>query len=105
MRKDFVMEDCIENPNVGCQQDSKQTSRNKRKALAKNKGKGSARLGIRNSKSPKSSKSHKQLSHSTEGKSDLLLSTEGLGNGNQVEYGEDFDKVNSFAKVRMGHLV
>ena len=57
----------------------KQTSGNKRKALAKNKGKGSESLGIRSSKSPKNSKSQKRLSHYTEGKSNLLLSTRGLG--------------------------
>ena len=105
MRKDCVMEDCIENPYAECQQDTKQASGNKRKALAKNKGKGSEGLGIRNSKSPENSKSHKWLSHSIEGKSDLILSTRGLGSGNLVEYGEDFDRVNPSATVRMGHLM
>ncbi|XP_030928095.1 uncharacterized protein LOC115954311 [Quercus lobata] len=47
MRKDCVMEECIKNPYAECQQDMKQTSGNKRKALAKNKGKGSEGLGIR----------------------------------------------------------
>ena len=65
MRKDCVMEESIENPYAECQQDMKQTSGNKRKALAKNKGKGSESLGIRSSKSPKNSKSQKRLSHYT----------------------------------------
>jgi len=56
-------------------------------------------------KSPKSSKSHKRLSHSTEGKSDFLLSARSLGSGNQVEYEEDFDRGNPSAKVQMSHLV
>ena len=66
MRKDCVMEDCLENPSAGCQLDPRQISGNKRKAIAKNKGKGSEGsiaknkgkgsegLGIRNSKSSKS---------------------------------------------------
>ena len=105
MRKDCVMEESIENPYAECQQDMKQTSRNKRKALAKNKGKGSESLGIRSSKSPKNLNSQKRLSHYTKGKSNLLLSTRGLGSDNQPENGEDFDRVNPSAAVRMGHLV
>ena len=83
----------------------KQTSGNKRKALAKNKGKGSEGLGIRSSKSLKNSKSQKLLSHYTEGKSDLLLSTRDLGSDNQLENGKDSDRVNPSATVWMGHLV
>ena len=105
MRKDCVMEESIENPYVECQQDMKQPSGNKRKALAKNKGKGSESLGIRSSKSPKNLNSQKRLSHYIEGKSNLLLSTRGLGSDNQPENGEDFDRVNPSATVRMGHLV
>ena len=105
MRKDCVMEDCIKNQYAECQQDTKQASGNKRKALAKNKGKGSEGLGIRNSKSLENSKSHKWLSHSTEGKSELILSTRGLGSGNLVEYREDSDRVSPSATVQMGHLM
>lgn len=38
IKKDCVMDDCLENPYVACQQDMKQTLGNKRKALAKNEG-------------------------------------------------------------------
>nr|POF14406.1 hypothetical protein CFP56_66316 [Quercus suber] len=87
MRKDYVMEDCLENPSAGCQLDPRHISRNKRKAIAKNKGKGSKGLGIRNSKN---SKSHKRLPNSTEGKSGLLLLSKELKSDNQVENGEIF---------------
>ena len=105
MRKDCVMEDCIENPHAVCQQDTKQASGNKRKAVAKNKGKGSEGLGIRNSKGPKNSKSLKWLSHSTESKSELILSMKGLGCVSLVGNGQDSARVNPSATVRMGHLV
>ena len=59
MRKDCVMEKSVENPYAECQQDMKHISGNKRKALAKNKGRGSESLGIRSSKGPKNSKSQK----------------------------------------------
>ena len=105
MRKDCVMEDCIENPHAVCQQDTNQASGFKRKAVAKNKGKGSKGLGIRNSKGPKNSKSLKRLSHSTERKSELSSSTEGLGSDSLVGNGKDSARVNPSATVRMGHLV
>ena len=59
IRKDFVMEKSVENPYAECQQDMKHISGNKRKALAKNKGRGSESLGIRSSNGPKNSKSQK----------------------------------------------
>ena len=105
MRKDCVMEDCIENPHAVYQQDTNQASGFKRKAVAKNKGKGSKGLGIRNSKGPKNSKSLKRLSHSTERKSELSSSTEGLGSDSLVGNGKDSAQVNPSATVRMGHLV
>ena len=105
MRKDCMMEDCIENPHAVCQQDTNQVSRFKRKAVAKNKGKGSEGLGIRNSKGPKNSKSLKRLSHNTERKSELSSSTEGLGSDSLVGNGKDSARINSSATVRMGHLV
>ena len=99
MRKDCMMEDYIENPNAGCQQDSRHISGSKRKALAKNKGKGSEGLGIRNSKS------HKRLPNNVEGKSGLILLLRELRSDNQVENGEIFDRVNTTAKIRVGNLV
>lgn len=103
-RKDYVMEDCIENP-TGCQQDSRQIVGNKRKALAKNKSKGIEGLGVRSSKGSKSLKSHKWLTHNAKERGELILSSKGLGSDNQVESGEDFDRVNPTAKVQVGHLV
>ena len=104
IRKDCVMEDRIENPHAVCQQDTNQVSGFKRKAVAKNKGKGSEGLGIRNSKG-KNSKSHKRLSHITERKSELSSSTEGLGSDSLVGNGKDIARINSSTTVRMGHLV
>ena len=77
----------------------------KRKAVAKNKGKGSEGLGIRNSKGPKNSKSLKRLSHNTKRKSELSSSTEGLGSDSLVGNGKDSAWVNPSATIRMGHLV
>ena len=57
MRKDCMMEDYIENSKTECQQDPRHILGNKRKALAKNKSKGSEGLGIRNSKTQKAIKS------------------------------------------------
>ena len=105
IRKDCVMEDRIENPHAVCQQDTSQVLGFKRKAIAKNKGKGSEGLGIRNSKGTKNSKSHKRLSHSTERKSELSSSAEGLGSDSLVGNGKDSARVNPSATVRMGHLV
>ena len=102
MWKDCVMEECLGNPSASSQQDPRHISRNKRKALAKNKGKGSKVLGIRNSKS---SKSHKWLLNSVEGHSGLLLLSRELGSENQVENGEIFDRANTTAKIRVGNLV
>ena len=105
IRKDCVMEDRIENPHAVCQQDTNQVLGFKRKAIAKNKGKGSEGLGIRNSKGTKNSKSHKRLSHSTKRKSELSSSAEGLGSDSLVGNGKDTARSNSSATVRMGHLV
>ena len=86
------MEDCIKNPRAKCQQDLKHNSGNKRKALAKNKSKGSEGLGIRNSKS------HKKLSHSDEGKKELILLSRELESGKLVENGEDVHRATLTAK-------
>nr|POE98399.1 hypothetical protein CFP56_65577 [Quercus suber] len=102
MRKDCEMEDCLENPSAGCQLDPRHISGNKRKAIAKNKGKGNEGLGIRNSKN---SKSHKRLPNCTEGRSGRLLLSKELGSDNQVENREIFDRANTTAKIRMGNLV
>ena len=102
MRKDCVMEEYLGNPSASSQQDPRQISGNKRKALTKNKGKGSERLGIRNSKS---SKSHKRLPNSAEGQSGLLLLSRELGSENQIKNGEIFDRANTTAKIRVGNLV
>nr|POE51253.1 hypothetical protein CFP56_14687 [Quercus suber] len=102
MRKDCMMEDCLENPSAGCQLDPRHISGNKRKAITKNKGKGSEGLGIRNSKN---SKSHKQLPNNFEGKSGLLLLSKELGSDNQVDNGEFFDRTNTTAKIRVSNLV
>ena len=68
-------------------QDPRHILGNKRKALAKNKSKGSEGLGIRNSKN---SKSHKKLSHNAEGKKELILLSRELESGKLVENGEMF---------------
>nr|POF24157.1 hypothetical protein CFP56_06240 [Quercus suber] len=102
MRKDCVMEDYIENSKAEYQQDLRHISGNKRKALAKNKSKGSEGLGIRNSKSLKS---HKRLSHSVERKRELILISKDLESEKHVENGEDVHRVALTAKDRMGHLV
>nr|POE44756.1 hypothetical protein CFP56_75799 [Quercus suber] len=82
--------------------DSRHISRNKRKALAKNTSKGSEGLGIRNSKS---SKSHKRLSYSAEGKRELILISKDLESEKHVENGENVHRDALTAKDRMGHLV
>lgn len=87
MRKDCVMEDCIENPSTGYQQHPRQILGNKRKSSAKNKSMGSEGLGVRSSKSLKSLKSHKRLTHNVEEKGELILSSKGLGSSNQGENG------------------
>ena len=102
IRKDCVMEDYIENSRAECYQDPRHISGNKRKALAKNKSKGSEGLGIRNSKS---SKSHKKSYHSAEGKRELVLISKELESEKLVENGEDVHRAALTAKDRMGHLV
>ena len=97
MQKDCVMEECLGNPSAGSQQDLRHISGNKRKALTKNKGKGSEGLGIRNSKS---SKIHKRLPNNVEDHSGLLLLSRELGSENQVENGEIFDRANTTANIR-----
>ena len=90
-----MMEDCIKNPRAKCQQDLKHNLGNKRKALAKNKSKGSEGLGIGNSKN---SKSHKKLSHSAEGKKELILLSRELESGKLVENGENVHRATLTAK-------
>ena len=105
MRNDCVMEERVENPYTECQQDLKLLSGNKRKTLAKNKGRGSESLGIRSPKGPKNSKSQKRSSHYAEGKSNLLVFARVSGRDSQPENGEDIDRAIPSAKVRMGYLV
>nr|POE60007.1 hypothetical protein CFP56_03600 [Quercus suber] len=102
MRNDCVMEECFENSRDGCQLDSRHSPGNKRKGIVKNKGKGTESLGIRNAKT---SKNHKRLPSSSEGKSGLLLLSKELGSGNQVENGEIFDRTDTTTKIRVGNLV
>ncbi|XP_065630884.1 uncharacterized protein LOC136068109 [Quercus suber] len=102
MRNDCMMEECLENSRDGCQLDSRHSPGNKRKGIVKNKGKGTESLGIRNAKT---SKNHKRLPSSSEGKSGLLLLSKELGSGNQVENGEIFDRTDTTTKIRVGNLV
>ena len=105
MRNDCVMEERAENPFIECQQDLNFLSGNKRKTLAKNKGRGSESLGIRSSKGPKNTKSQKRSSFCAEGKNGLLVSAKVLEKESLPENGEDVDRFIPFAEVRLGYLV
>lgn len=96
------MEDHFENTRAECLQDPRHILGNKRKAIAKNKSKGSEGLGIRNSKN---SKSHKRLSHNAEGQRELILLSREFECGKHVENGEDVQRATFIAKDRMVHLV
>lgn len=102
MRKDCMMEECFGNSSTDSQQDPRHISGTKRKAVVKNKGKGSEGLGIRNSKN---SKSHKRVPTSAEGKAGLLILSRELGSDKQGENGEIFDRAKSAAENRVSDLV
>ena len=105
MRNDCVMEERAENPFIECQQDLNFLSGNKRKTLAKNKGRGSESLGIRSSKGPKFSKNQKRSSFCAESKNGLLVSAKVLEKESFPENGEDVDRCIPSAEVRLGYLV
>lgn len=102
IRKDCVMEECFGNASSESQQDPRHISGTKRKAIVKNKGKGSEGLGIRNSKN---SKSHKKVPSTTEGKAGLRFLSRELQSEKQGKNGEFLDGAKSVAKNRLGDLV